>query len=229
MVSGGAKRITVSCVSLVSTPRRASRSTTARALTCCGSRSTPTHSPRPRTARISGTVCSSCRRRRRASKWAPSVALRAISCSSSITRSASRPTAAASGLPPKVEPWLPGSNKSITSAVPMKQLTGSKPPPSALPRMSPSGRTPSCWNANQRPVRPRPDWTSSRISSTRRSSHRRRAAARKPGAGTTIPASPWIGSSSTAAVRSVIAAASESMSPKSKWPNPGAKGPKSAR
>ena len=31
------------------------------------------------------------------------------------------------------------------------------------------------------------------------------------------------------AVRSVIAAASESMSPKSKWPNPGAKGPKSAR
>ncbi len=44
-----------------------------------------------------------------------------------------------------------------------------------------------------------------------------------------IPASPWIGSISTAQVFSPTAAASEPMSPKSKWTKPGANGPKSAR
>ena len=76
------------------------------------------------------------------------------------------PTAAASGLPPKVEPCEPGVNTSITSRVPRKAETGSTPPPSALPTTSPSGRTPSCSLANQAPVRPSPDWTSSRMSST---------------------------------------------------------------
>lgn len=37
-------------------------------------------------------------------------ALRCTSPSSSITRSASSPTAAAKGLPPNVGPWLPASN-----------------------------------------------------------------------------------------------------------------------
>ena len=73
-----------------------------------------------------------------------------------MTCSASRPTVAASGLPPKVEPCEPGVNTSISSRVPTKADTGSTPPPSALPRMSPSGRMPSCSYANQRPVRPRP-------------------------------------------------------------------------
>ncbi len=59
-------------------------------------------------------------------------------------------------LPPKVEPCEPGVNTSISSRVPTKAETGSTPPPSALPRISPSGRMPSCSKANHAPVRPRP-------------------------------------------------------------------------
>ena len=43
-----------------------------------------------------------------------------------------------------VEPWEPGVNTSITSRVATKAETGSTPPPSALPRISPSGRMLSC-------------------------------------------------------------------------------------
>src|SRR5439155_20538511 len=87
--------------------------------------------------------------------------------SSRIILSASSPTAAASGLPPNVEPCEPGVKTSVTSRRATKADTGSTPPPSALPRITPSGRIPSCSKANQAPVRPRPDCTSSRMSSTR--------------------------------------------------------------
>lgn len=63
------------------------------------------------------------------------------------------------------EPWLPGVNTAITSARARNIETGSRPPPSALPRISPSGFTPSCWQASSLPVRPRPVWISSAISS----------------------------------------------------------------
>src|SRR5215510_4809274 len=88
-----------------------------------------------------------------------------------MTRSASSPTAAASGLPPKVEPCEPGVKTFMTSRRATKADTGSTPPPSALPTMMPSGRTFSCSNANHAPVRPRPDCTSSTMSSTRWWSH----------------------------------------------------------
>jgi hypothetical protein len=76
------------------------------------------------------------------------------------------PTAAASGLPPNVLPWSPGANCAITSSRAQNALTGSRPPPSALPRVRPSGRTPSWSQASTRPVRPRPVCTSSAIIST---------------------------------------------------------------
>ena len=111
-------------------------------------------------------------------------------------------------IAPEIEPWEPGVNTSMTSPVATKAETGSKPPPSALPSVIPSGRTPSWSQANQAPVRPRPDWTSSAISSTRWASHRRRTPASQPAGGTMMPASPWIGSISTATVLGVIAAPS---------------------
>ena len=65
-----------------------------------------------------------------------------------------------------------------------------------------SGTTPACWKANQAPVRPNPDITSSLIHSTSWASHRARSSARKPGGGTRAPLpEPPIPSNSTAAVR----------------------------
>src|SRR3989442_11752314 len=47
-----------------------------------------------------------------------------------LFRSASSATAAASGLPPNVLPWSPGRNTCITSSVATNADTGSIPPPS---------------------------------------------------------------------------------------------------
>jgi hypothetical protein len=115
--------------------------------------SAPAHRPRPRTALSAGLLIV----RSRASMWAPSSWLLSTNPSSRITWSASSPTLAASGLPPKVEPCEPGVNTSISLRRATNAETGSTPPPSALPRISPSGRMPSCWNANHAPVRPSPD------------------------------------------------------------------------
>ena len=82
------------------------------------------------------------------------------------TFSDSRPTAAPSALPPKVLPWSPGLKTPITDSRAQKAETGRSPPPSALPRMIPSGFTPSWWQASTLPVRPRPVCTSSTIMST---------------------------------------------------------------
>ncbi len=54
-------------------------------------------------------------------------------------------------------------------------------------------------------------------------------ALQKPGGGSKMPASPWIGSIRTAAVSGVIAAATASASPKETLTKPGAKGPKPSR
>ncbi len=79
------------------------------------------------------------------------------------------PTAAASGLPPNVLPWSPGVNTCIRLSVPTSADTGRRPPPSALPRITPSGFTFSCSHARNLPVRPMPVWISSQMSSTLRS------------------------------------------------------------
>src|SRR5215472_8152998 len=56
--------------------------------------------------------------------------LLSTSPSSSRTRSASLATAAASGLPPNVEPCDPGVKTAMTSRLATKADTGSTPPPS---------------------------------------------------------------------------------------------------
>ncbi len=61
----------------------------------------------------------------------------------------------------------------MTSSRARNADTGSKPPPSALPSTSPSGRTPAWSHASSRPVRPRPVCTSSAMNSTLRSRHSR--------------------------------------------------------
>ena len=75
---------------------------------------------------------------------APACARRARGCARPgprprCTFSASSPTAAASALPPKVEPCEPGVNTSITSRVPTKAETGSTPPPKRLAEDQPVG------------------------------------------------------------------------------------------
>ena len=62
-----------------------------------------------------------------------------------------------------------------------------------------SGTTPSSSEANQSPVRQKPDWISSAMNTTPCSVHQAASAGRKPGAGTTKPPSPWIGSITTQA------------------------------
>jgi hypothetical protein len=91
---------------------------------------------------------------------------------------AAPPSAAASGLPPKVEPWLPGVNTSMTASSAQKALTGMTPPPSAFPMVMPSGRMSSCSKHHVRPVRPRPVWISSSTISTPARSHAARTARR---------------------------------------------------
>ena len=76
------------------------------------------------------------------------------------------------------------------------------PPPRALPSRYASGITSSAAHANVYPVRPSPDWISSAIIKIPFSVHSDRIPARNPGGGTTTPASPWIGSTSTATTRS---------------------------
>src|SRR4029453_9653584 len=87
-----------------------------------------------------------------------------------------------------------------------------------------SGRISACWWAKKRPVRPMPDWISSTISSTPARLVRPPTSRSAPGCGTRIPASPWMGSTSTAAVSGPMAAARASTSPKGTWENPGGSG-----
>ena len=102
------------------------------------------------------------------------------------------------------------------------------PPPSALPSRYRSGTTPTSSHANVAPTRPRPDWISSAMSSTFRSRVSSRSDGRKSAGGTTMPDSPWIGSTSTATVFSSMAAATAAASPYGTIRNPGVYGPKSS-
>mgnify|MGYP006943395553 CR=1 FL=1 len=88
------------------------------------------------------------------------------------------------------------------------------PPPMPLAATIASGRSSgsasSCWKANQSPVRPAPVWISSTISRVPCARVRRRASVRNPVGRGTTPASPLIGSSTTAATSGPRAAASAS-------------------
>ena len=66
------------------------------------------------------------------------------------------------------------------------------PPPMPLPTVMRSGTTPACSAAHSRPVRPNPDWISSKMSGDAvRVAERRGGPARKPSGGMTIPPLPW--------------------------------------
>ena len=83
--------------------------------------------------------------------------------SASTTSSTALPTAMASGLPPKVVPWLPAVMPRAASAV-ARQTPSGKPPPMPLAALMMSGATPDHSWANSLPVRPTPVWTSSMMS-----------------------------------------------------------------
>ncbi len=63
---------------------------------------------------------------------------------------------------PRADVLEPGDHGSTFGGNPRTAPIGT-PPPSPLARVITSGVIPSCWCANQRPVRPMPVWTSSRI------------------------------------------------------------------
>src|SRR6266516_5924096 len=219
IVSGGASRTVLPWVSLASTPACISCSDTSRPL--MATNSTPAHSPLPRTsrtARVGNSASRSC-------MWAPSLAERSWYSPVASMAMTSRATAHASGLPPKVEPCWPGRNTPSTSAVDTTAEMGTMPPPSALPSTYMSGTTSSCSHANVVPVRPRPDWISSAIISAPWAEQRSRTPVRKPGGGTSTPASPWIGSTRTATTRSFMTSASASRSPYGTTTKPGVNGP----
>jgi hypothetical protein len=125
--SGGASRIAVPCVSLVSTPRVASLLATSRPGSEVNSR--PAHSPRPRTSRTTerGSAESrSCIR-------LPSTAARAWYSPVRSIAITSRATAQASGLPENVDPCWPGCSTPSTGQVEIIADSGTMPPASALP------------------------------------------------------------------------------------------------
>ena len=97
-------------------------------------------------------------------------------------------------------PSPPLCTESITSARPVTAASGN-PPATPLAMVTRSGTTLSCSQANIAPVRAKPLCTSSATNSTPFAVHQADSAGRKPGAGTTKPPSPWIGSITTAAVR----------------------------
>ena len=80
---------------------------------------------------------------------------------SSIARRRRSAAAHDTGFPPKVEPWSPGANAPAASSATSSAPIGS---PFARPfaRVTRSGRTPSCSNAKNDPVRPTPVCTSSK-------------------------------------------------------------------
>ena len=94
-----------------------------------------------------------------------------------MMRIVSTPARIASGLPPKVVPWLPGPSTSAAFGPQTTAPTGT-PEPRPLASGITSGRMPAHWCANHLPVRPMPHCTSSSISSQPCASQRRRTARR---------------------------------------------------
>ena len=105
------------------------------------------------------------------------------------------PTTDANGLPPKVEPWVPGVITSIIELLARTAEIGSIPPDNALPKIKISGLISSWSQATIFPVLPIPVWTSSAIIKTLYSVHSFLTSFKYPTSGIWIPASPWIGSS----------------------------------
>ena len=103
----------------------------------------------------------------------------ASSASSIVSRTA--PAAAQmTGLPPKVEAWSPTSKPAGASSATSRQPIGS-PFASPFASVTSCGRTPSCSQAKNEPVRPTPVCTSSKARSAPSSAASSAAAARNSG------------------------------------------------
>ena len=120
--------------------------------------------------------------------------------------------AVAIAVPEYVLPWSPGSNTAATSVRAQHAPTG-MPLPIALASVTTSGCTPASSKPNHRPVRPKPVWISSTISSAPTSSQSSRMPCRYSAVAGWTPPSPWIGSISTAATDPSTAARIASRSP----------------
>ena len=123
-----------------------------------------------------------------------------------ISCKVAKQAAAITGCPPKVVMcpnlglWL---NKSMWASLAIKAPTGI-PPPMPLPTMIMSGTMPKCSKPNSFPVRPKPGWISSRMSSAPTSSQRSRTLRKKSFSGWINPAPPCMLSKIMPAVWVVI-------------------------
>ena len=114
-----------------------------------------------------------------------------------MMRIVSTPARIASGLPPKVVPWLPGPSM-LAAFGPQTTAPTGTPEPRPLASGITSGSMPAHWCANHLPVRPMPHCTSSSISSQSRSSQSLRSCCRYSTRDGLMPPSPWITSRNTA-------------------------------
>ena len=114
----------------------------------------------------------------RCSRCSPAPLAWSSSPSAAMVSSTASPAAQASGLPPKVEPCMPGVSSVLTSGPKVISAPIGTPPPRPLARVIASGTTPAWWKANQVPVRPMPVCTSSSTSSAPASRVTSRAARR---------------------------------------------------
>src|SRR6266498_2024984 len=116
-----------------------------------------------------------------------------------MARMDSTPAAHATALPPYVPPIEPTSSLSIIS-VRLNTPESGMPDASPFAAVMISGTTWKCSKANHFPVRPKPDWTSSKISMIPCLSQISRKPFMNETGGTTYPPSPKTDSTKMAAV-----------------------------
>src|SRR6478735_11589972 len=221
-MSGGTRRITLSAVTLSSRPASHARFR----ITPQGrSSSMPSIRPWPRISFTPGRLPKS--RSSAALRCEPTLAALSSSFCSSMMRIVSMPARMASGLPPKVVPWLPGPKMWAAHGPATTAPTGT-PEPRPLASGITSGLMPAHWCANHLPVRPMPHCTSSIIMSQSRSSHRARTCRRYSQRIGWMPPSPWMVSKNTATTSLLpsVAARSAPMSLSGTRMKPSTSGPK---
>mmetsp|Transcript_11759 Transcript_11759/g.27449 ORF Transcript_11759/g.27449 Transcript_11759/m.27449 type:complete len:631 (-) Transcript_11759:1616-3508(-) len=223
-ISGGTRRTTRSAVTLNSRP--ASRPWASRAPHGRSS-SMPSIRPWPRISTTPATPASASARP--ALSAAPTLAALSSRPSSCMIFSVSMPARIASGLPPKVVPWLPALSTPAARGPQTTAPTGT-PEPKPLARGITSGWMPAHWWANHLPVRPMPHCTSSSISNRSCASQTRRRACRNSMRAGLMPPSPWMVSRKTAVMLgcAAMAASTAAMSFSGTRTKPGTSGPKPA-
>ncbi|OIQ67089.1 hypothetical protein GALL_513360 [mine drainage metagenome] len=145
-----------------------------------------------------------------------------------ITSSTALPAAQASGLPPYVVPWVPGTSALANCSLARTAPSG-KPPPIPLAEDITSGVIPDHSCANSLPVRPMPVCTSSMPRMMPYSSHTARRSRRNCMSAGRTPPSPCTGSTMMPQVAGPIAARTAFMLLNGTWSKPSTTGPKPSR